>query len=550
MAVGDPTARPGTTEYSISREFSQSGHIDGLPLGTRGGTHGPPCVPRRRRVQAVGPAGPGRGRRLRRRRGQRHAAHVRHHDRRRRSVFRADRRAEGSRGPGQGHERGEGADRRAHDRARRGDRRSARGRLHVEGAAVPAAGCVAARAARQPGSPHDRRPAAAADRERRRPLQREGGQQHAEPRTAVRVPPGVGRRGAGVRREDPDEPGAARLPASGHRRRRARRRSAFYKQARENGGDFDAGIRAGVARILSSPSFLYRIERDPAGVQAGRRAPGQRRRARVAPVVLPLEQHPRPEAAGSGRGRPAPRAGRARRAGAPHDRGRARRCAGQQLHRPVAAAAQPGVEGRAGPADVPGFRRQHPQGVPPRDRAVLRLHHAREPQRAGAAERRLHVRERAAGQALRHPGRLRRALPPGEADRSEPPRPARTGQHPVADLGGDENLAGLPRQVRPDDVPQHAAAAAAAERADARGKRQGRDDRAEDGARAARAAPEEPAVRVLPSHHRSAGLCARELQLGGAVARRPTPTARRSTPPACWRTAPRSMGRSRCATPS
>src|SRR6185295_10875500 len=38
MAVGDPEARPGTTEYSISREFSQSGHVDGLPLGTRGGT--------------------------------------------------------------------------------------------------------------------------------------------------------------------------------------------------------------------------------------------------------------------------------------------------------------------------------------------------------------------------------------------------------------------------------------------------------------------------------------------------------------------------------
>jgi len=38
LAVGDPDVRPGTTEYSISREFSQSAHIDGLPLGTRGGT--------------------------------------------------------------------------------------------------------------------------------------------------------------------------------------------------------------------------------------------------------------------------------------------------------------------------------------------------------------------------------------------------------------------------------------------------------------------------------------------------------------------------------
>src|SRR5262245_43333434 len=43
----------------------------------------------------------------------------------------------------------------------------------------------------------------------------------------------------------------------------------FYKQARERGGNFDAGIRSGVARILASPSFLYRIERDPATLRAG-----------------------------------------------------------------------------------------------------------------------------------------------------------------------------------------------------------------------------------------------------------------------------------------
>jgi len=43
----------------------------------------------------------------------------------------------------------------------------------------------------------------------------------------------------------------------------------FYRQARQDGGDFDAGIRAALARILSSPSFLYRVERDPAGAQPG-----------------------------------------------------------------------------------------------------------------------------------------------------------------------------------------------------------------------------------------------------------------------------------------
>jgi hypothetical protein len=43
----------------------------------------------------------------------------------------------------------------------------------------------------------------------------------------------------------------------------------FYTQARQNGATFDAGVRAGVARVLASPSFLYRIERDPAASRPG-----------------------------------------------------------------------------------------------------------------------------------------------------------------------------------------------------------------------------------------------------------------------------------------
>jgi len=43
----------------------------------------------------------------------------------------------------------------------------------------------------------------------------------------------------------------------------------FYKQARQTGGNFDAGIRSALARILASPSFLYRIEKDPATLKAG-----------------------------------------------------------------------------------------------------------------------------------------------------------------------------------------------------------------------------------------------------------------------------------------
>jgi len=44
---------------------------------------------------------------------------------------------------------------------------------------------------------------------------------------------------------------------------------AFYNETRARGESFDAGIRAGLARVLVSPYFLYRVERDPAGLRAG-----------------------------------------------------------------------------------------------------------------------------------------------------------------------------------------------------------------------------------------------------------------------------------------
>jgi mono/diheme cytochrome c family protein len=45
---------------------------------------------------------------------------------------------------------------------------------------------------------------------------------------------------------------------------------ALYREERAAGGDFDAGIRAGLARILTSPAFLFRSEQDPPGLPAGR----------------------------------------------------------------------------------------------------------------------------------------------------------------------------------------------------------------------------------------------------------------------------------------
>lgn len=43
----------------------------------------------------------------------------------------------------------------------------------------------------------------------------------------------------------------------------------LYREARATGGGFDDGIRAAVARVLVSPSFLYRIETSPVDVPVG-----------------------------------------------------------------------------------------------------------------------------------------------------------------------------------------------------------------------------------------------------------------------------------------
>jgi cytochrome c5 len=44
---------------------------------------------------------------------------------------------------------------------------------------------------------------------------------------------------------------------------------AMYRKERDARGDFDAGIRVGLARILTSPSFLFRREQNPANLPVG-----------------------------------------------------------------------------------------------------------------------------------------------------------------------------------------------------------------------------------------------------------------------------------------
>ncbi len=268
MAVGDTTVRPGTTEYPISREFTQSGHIDGLPLGTRGGTQ----------VRHVFPAD----------------AEYKLFGRLVRGVEEGYAGVEGNETPdtfiitidGEEVYSAQVGGLKDHE-VQAKDMNEAKALLdaRLTGKVFVTAG------------PHD-----VGFTWRERPGQRQDVWQPAlRDSQEVHMIGGLARlKTVGV--EGPynakgvsasasrdkvfickpasaaDETACAQRILTNLARRAYRRPvnaedvaapMQFYKQARDAKGDFDAGIRGGVARILASTSFLYRIEQDPAGVQAG-----------------------------------------------------------------------------------------------------------------------------------------------------------------------------------------------------------------------------------------------------------------------------------------
>ena len=130
----------------------------------------------------------------------------------------------------------------------------------------------------------------------------------------------------------------------------------------------------------------------------------------------------------------------------------------------------------------------------------------------------LHVRERAAGAALRIPDVYGSHFRRVRLRRRDARRPARSGQHPDGHVVSEPDLAGPARQVAAREHARRAAAAAAARCAGAQGERRGR--RAPFGARAARSAPEEPDLRGVPRADGSAGVLAREFRRARQVANR------------------------------
>jgi len=267
MAVGDPKVKPGTTEHSISREFSQNGYIEGLPLGTVGGT-------------------------------------VVHH------VFPADAEYKLSgrlvRGVQEGYAGVEGnetpntfvitVDGTEVYTAPIGGPKDHEMQAADLAAAQPIIDKRMTGRVRVTAGPHDvgftwkERPIQLQDvwepsRRDSQEVHMIGG--HPRLRTvSIDGPYNVRGVGEGPSRErlfvchpvaNLEESCANKILSNLARRAFRRPVTAtdveapmsFYKKARQAGGNFDDGIRSGVARVLSSPNFLYRIEKDPAGVRPG-----------------------------------------------------------------------------------------------------------------------------------------------------------------------------------------------------------------------------------------------------------------------------------------
>jgi mono/diheme cytochrome c family protein len=268
MAVGDPNVRPGTTEYSISREFSQNMHVEGLPLGTRGGTVVTHVFPADADYKLFG--------RLVRGVEEGYAG-VESNETPDTFVITID---------GEEVFTAEVGGKKDHEIQSK-DMNEAKTLIdaRMTGKVFVTAG------PHEVGYTWKERPARRQDVWQ--PAQRDSQEVHmigglARLKTVgVEGPYDVKGVSHSASRERlfvckptsaADETACAEKIFTNLTRRAYRRPvtaadveapMTFYKQARDSKESFDAGIRAGVARVLASPSFLYRIERDPVGVRAG-----------------------------------------------------------------------------------------------------------------------------------------------------------------------------------------------------------------------------------------------------------------------------------------
>ena len=184
---------------------------------------------------------------------------------------------------------------------------------------------------------------------------------------------------------------------------------AFYAEGRKAGG-FDEGVERGLKRLLVGPEFLLRVEADPPDARPN--TPHRINDVELASRLSFFLWNSIPDeelltlAARKQLGNPATLTKQIRRMVADPRFG----AFVEELRRAVALPAEP-RRGGPGAAELSGLRRHAAPGVPPRNRALLREHRARGSQRARPVAGRLHVRERTAGQALRHSQRHGQPFP-------------------------------------------------------------------------------------------------------------------------------------------
>ena len=236
----------------------------------------------------------------------------------------------------------------------------------------------------------------------------------------------------------------------------------FHAEGRSTGG-FDAGIQRALESMLVDPEFLFRIERDPAGVAPG--APYRLTDIELASRLSFFLWSSIPDdellaVAEAGRlGDPAVLARQVQRMLADE---RAdvlvSSFAAQWLHLRRMRTVAPDVN--AFPTFDENLRdalvRETELFIGDQlrdDRSVVEL-----------LGRRLHLRQRTARPALRDPGRVRLALPARRPAGRGAPRPPRPRQRPDGDFTGHPHLAGGARQVGAGEHPRHAPAPAPARR--------------------------------------------------------------------------------------
>ncbi len=245
----------------------------------------------------------------------------------------------------------------------------------------------------------------------------------------------------------------------------------FYDAGSRNGG-FEAGVEEALQRILASPKFVFRVERDPAGAPHVHPVTDLELASRLSfflwssipddqlltiatrnqlhdPVVLEREVR--------------------RMLADPKAEALTDNFAGQWLHLRNVPNVLPNSD------LFPDFDDNLRQSMRRETELFFESIIQRRPQRPRPPHRRLHLRQRAPRPALRHPRHLRQPFPPRHRHRRQPPRAARPGQHSFGDVARRAHLACCPRQVHSGKHSRHPGPAASARRASAQGHRRGRD---------------------------------------------------------------------------